>query len=284
MTSSTYDRLRAIKRKVTGMVKAPEVSSWPIMPYKTVDLVYWRPKHGTNFGDELGRTIVELMLGRRGITVFDETPAPRKLLTVGSILHFANDGTTVWGSGRNGAQPDRAHFFNQLDVRAVRGPRTREFLQKKGIAVPEIYGDPALLLPLLCGDRFTRTPTRKVALIPNLNDYGAGIDFSKMPVPVIDPRVSWNHAIAEILKCEFVIASSLHGLIVAEAYGIPARYVRLSPHEGLFKYEDYYLGSGRSGFTQATSVEEALEMGGEPPINFDAQALMNAFPYDIWLG
>ena len=56
-----------------------------------------------------------------------------------------------------------------------------------------------------------------------------------------------------LLPCELVISSSLHGLIFAEAFGIPARW--LAPRdvahlkhssyvtEGWFKYVDYYAST-----------------------------------------
>ena len=72
--------------------------------------------------------------------------------------------------------------------------------------------------------------------------------------------VSWH--IRAILDSEFVISTSLHGLVLADAYGIPARMLRITENEPLFKYQDYYEGTGRSTFTFATSVEEALTMGG----------------------
>jgi len=52
--------------------------------------------------------------------------------------------------------------------------------------------------------------------------------------------------------------------------------------EDLFKYRDYYEGTGRSEFTFATSVEEGIEMGGERPPVFDPAPLIAAFPFDLW--
>lgn len=101
---------------------------------------------------------------------------------------------------------------------------------------------------------------------------------------VVHPTEPWNEVIEKILDSAFVISSSLHGLIIAEAYGIPARYVRLSEKEPLFKYQDYYLGTGRSEFTFATSLEEALKLGGEAPIQFDPEPLYDAFPFEFWEG
>ena len=100
---------------------------------------------------------------------------------------------------------------------------------------------------------------------------------------MISPLSGWNRCVAAILRHDLILASSLHGLIIAEAYGIPARYVRLSEEENLFKYRDYYAGTGRPNFSYARSVAEGLEMGGEPSPIFDPEPLMRAFPFELWI-
>lgn len=251
-------------------------------PYSSVVLTSWRPRKGVNFGDALSRVVVELLLARRAFTLSDRTSRDHQLLAIGSILHFAEDGAVIWGSGKNGKIPDIEHTFRTLDVRAVRGPLTREFLQSRGISVPEIYGDPALLLPHVLGERFRPTGERHAAFVPNLNDQDF-VDGLLSATP-IDPTDAWNVCVEEILKYKFVLASSLHGIIVAEAYGIPARYVRLTEQESLFKYVDYYAGTGRPNFSYAHSIAEGLAMGGERPPSFNAHELLRAFPYDLWEG
>jgi pyruvyltransferase len=274
-------KLRQFKKTITRKI-APEIKRFPDMPYPTVEVFSWHPAGSVNFGDELARTIVDLMLAQKGLTMFDEVKKTRLLMSVGSVLHLADNDTVVWGTGRSGRVPDRRHLFQQLDIRAVRGPRTRDFLISQGYQVPEVFGDPGLLLPALTGDRFAPTHEKEVVFIPNLNDYEMGVDFSSIKIPVLNPRQSWNKAIAELLRYNFVLASSLHGLIIAEAYGIPARYVRLSDGEDLFKYHDYYEGTGRLLGDFATSVPEGMEMGGNEPLHYSPGKLMQSFPYDLW--
>lgn len=280
--ASIEKKLRTVKRRVSASVKGPEIEPWPVSPHRSLELIFWRPEVGNNFGDELSRVVVQLMLARRGITAEDEMPKSRRMLAIGSVLHQAQDDTVIWGTGRNGVIPDRAHFFDRLDVRAVRGPRTAEFLRARGIAVPDVFGDPGLLLPQLVGDRFKRVHGRGPAFVPNLNDYRAGVDMRNLPMPLIDPRRAWNVVVEEILGYDLIVASSLHGLIVAEAFGIPARYVRLSAEEATFKYSDYYEGTGRSDLVWANSLDEAVEMGGQPDLPALPTGLENAFPYDLW--
>lgn len=266
-----------------GQIRAHPGAPWSDLPYPTARLFVWRPPNGrVNFGDFLSRVIVELILASRGLTLGDETRESFQLMAVGSVLHFASDGAVVWGSGVNGKMPVEQHTFRSLDVRAVRGPLTREFLASRHITVPEVYGDPGLLLPLLAPQRFQRTAAMGPGFVPNLNDL-AELDTRDMrDVPVVSPLHGWNRCVEAILRHDLILASSLHGLIIAEAYGIPARYVRLSETENLFKYRDYYAGTGRPNFCFARSVAEGLEMGGEVDPVFDSSKLMQAFPFDLW--
>ena len=63
------------------------------------------------------------------VRVYDkDVDKDRKLLALGSILTYARNNDVVWGSAVNGKWLDLKHYkFTTLDVRAVRGPLTREF-------------------------------------------------------------------------------------------------------------------------------------------------------------
>ncbi|ATE60896.1 polysaccharide pyruvyl transferase family protein [Thauera sinica] len=250
------------------------------LPYGHVSLFHWRPADGSvNFGDHLSRIVVARVLGTRGMTLDDEVGQAARLLAIGSILHFAGDGDIVWGSGINGKVPESSFTARRLDIRAVRGPLTEEFLRRRGHAVPMVFGDPALLVRHLFPERFRPTGERPYVFVPNLHDLKLVADSPH----VVSPLAGWNTVIAEILKARLVLASSLHGLVIAESFGIPARYVRLSETENLFKYLDYYYGTGRSRFDYATSIPQALEMGGMPSFGFNPGPLLAAFPWDLWL-
>jgi pyruvyltransferase len=251
----------------------------PRNSYPQVQVFYWQPANGTqNFGDLLSRVIIEKLLSQSHLTLEDEVKQEKRLLGVGSILHFARNGDHVWGSGVNGKIPVELFTARSLAIHAVRGPQTRAFLTERGFSVPEIYGDPALLLPTLFPERFVVDPQRDYIVIPNLHDLTLVQDDPH----VVSPMIGWNRVVEEIVKAKMVVSSSLHGLIIADAYNIPARYVRLSETENLFKYHDYYYGTGRSDFTYATSVDEALDMGSMPTLSYDPVPLMESFPYTLW--
>ena len=250
-----------------------------------VPLFYWQEQK-VNFGDELSRVLVERIVGS-SVRCYNKRSKKqdKKLLAVGSILYFANEGDLIWGSGVHGKTYDKKYYdFHHLDVRAVRGPITRKFLQEQlGIACPEVYGDPALLFPYFFPEfKRKKNPSIDVLIIPHYADeqYFPKSDYEN----VVYTSEPWQEIIRKILDSKFVVSSTLHGLILAESYGIPARVLHVSdsPHNLVLKYQDYFLGTGRSHFSFATTVEEAIRMGGEAPPQCDLARLYAAFPFEFW--
>lgn len=246
-------------------------------------LYYWKEKF-VNFGDFVSLKLVERMI--EGPVQVYEKGTPQvgpKLLAIGSILTFAAHDDVIWGSGINGKWMDLKYYkFKNLDVRAVRGPLTRAFLIKNfGIQCPEIYGDPALLIPFLFPEfKKKKHPAYDYIIIPHYSEIAL---FPKDQYKnVVYPTEPWDVVIEKIIDSKFVISSSLHGIIIAEAFGIPARFLRITSNESLFKYEDYYLGTNRSEFHMAYSVAEALAMGGEKPHQCNLVKLYSAFPFEFW--
>lgn len=247
-------------------------------------LFYWQEDPSPNFGDVLSLKLVERIVGGPLRTYVKRTKnQDKKLLAIGSIFYFANEGDVVWGSGINGKTLEKKYYqFAHLDVRAVRGPLTRQFLfEHFQIESPEIYGDPALLFPYLFPEfKRKESPSLDYIIIPHFLEEKL---LPKMDPHVVHPTDPWNQVLEKILDSKFVISSSLHGVVIAEAYGIPARLLRMTEKNHLFKYQDYYLGTGRPNFQFATSIEEALRMGGEPPFECDLQKLYDAFPFEYWM-
>lgn len=180
--------------------------------------VWWSqaPKPG-NLGDVLTPVIL------RGLG-YEVRHAPRRkadLFAIGSIVRFVRRGQTVWGSGAMWRHDRPAPDARYL---AVRGPLTRDVVRAVGGECPEVYGDPALLLPKV-HDR----PVEKrhdVGLVPHYIDR-ADPQVTGSDLPTIDPlRADPLEVVDEIRACHAILSSSLHGLIVAHAYGIPAAWVR----------------------------------------------------------
>lgn len=270
----------------------------PLADGHTVPVYRWVPNrpNASNFGDELGPLIVRALLERHGkqhLQVIDAPSVSRsKLLSVGSIIHNARKGDVIWGAGINGkAWPKHVTGKMDIVVTAVRGPLTREALKTCGIASPEIYDDPGLLFPrLFAGEieqaikkRRSTGPTGGILHVPNLNDERLmSTDHLALDTDIrsVSPGLSpWDVA-AEIAVADLVLASSLHGIVLAEALGIAVRPIA-SLFEPAFKYIDYFLGTGRSSPVLSTSIPQALQSADLPAPAFDANALMDAFPHEM---
>ncbi len=259
------------------------LSAFHLEANEELPLYFWdaKPQLGfSNFGDVLSAVLVERMV-EKSVQIANSTDQ-KKFLGMGSILHYARDNDVIWGTGLNGKSPEKAYSFTTLDVRAIRGPLTRDFLLKRGIPCPEVYGDPTLLVPIFFPEfKKAEHPAFDYIVIPHFSDEHL---FAELP-NVVSVKEPWNVVIEKVLNSRFVISSALSGIILAEAFGIPARLLQVENKantEDLFKYKDYYSGTHRPHFQYATSIAQALEMGGESLPVCDLNALVQAFPFELY--
>lgn len=164
------------------------------------------------------------------------------MLFIGSIARRANSKTTVVGSGIIDSG-DRLNPEAKWNL--VRGPLTRDRIIKLGGTCLESYGDPALITPLLCNES---KKEHDIGFIPH------HINYSQVKESLNDEFVvqlrhlhrSPLDTVKEITKCRKVISSSLHGIIIAHAYGIPAAWVesenKLKGDD--VKFQDYFQSVG----------------------------------------
>lgn len=247
-------------------------------------LLWWGEDPEINFGDYLSLVIVEKILDKKIDYLVKPPKFPqRKLIALGSLLFYAREQDVIWGSGVHGKISNPKEYkFKNLDVRAVRGPITHDFLVNNfGIDCPEVYGDPALLFPLLFPEfKKKEHPKYPFIVIPQYNERKL---YQNLNLPyIVLPTEPWDVVLDKILDSEFVISASLHGLVLADAFGIPNRFLRATEKEYLLKYTDYYLSTGRPEYRYATSIEEALLIGPESPPACDLRKLYDAFPFDLW--
>lgn len=176
---------------------------------------------GTNVGDTLTPVLLEYFTPHKAewVSSLDDN----KLLVCGSILEFAKPGDTVLGAG---------HYKKELinlqgvNVLALRGRLSGE---------APVYGDPALLLPLMYKPNIKKT--KKVGHIPHIWQQ------HRFQEEYISVNLPWKDFVDEVLKCETIISSSLHGVIIAQAYGVPVvwQHYKIIPGARI-KHEDYLSG------------------------------------------
>lgn len=251
-----------------------------------VNLMYFDEKIGPdkkpNVGDLLSKVTFDYLLKHKGIKSLKAKHTVR-ITFIGSVIQFLTADAVVFGSGflfEYVAQPFAKKKL-KLDVRAVRGPLTRAKLQEIGYVVPEVYGDPAILLPIFYTP-VAAADKKDFLVIPHWKTVDK---YVKMGYPVLSPLTAdWRNFINEIASAKLIISSSLHGVIIAEAYGVPAILLDEVEKGNLFKYEDYYLSTGRKEFTKVKTVEEGLQIAVPTVPNLEElkTGLLNAFPVDIF--
>lgn len=209
-----------------------------------VAMMWWEQPFPGNLGDIIGPYVVGALTG---IPPRFSKASPR-LLSIGSIIRFAKAGDTVWGSGA-------AAFTQVIDpqarFRAVRGPLTRDLVLKAGAECPEVYGDPAWFLPLIRPCRNVKK-THKLGLIRHFTHEAQPLDVAPdvRQIGILRGSVAEIEAfLDEMNACEAIISTSLHGLIIAQAYGIPAMWAvdtasNRQIHGDGMKFTDYALSVG----------------------------------------
>ena len=165
-----------------------------------------------------------------------------KLLAVGSIMSALRRGDSVWGSGcirhKQIIAPPNTTFI------AIRGKKTKRMI--RNAFVPNVFGDPALLLPLIYNPVVEKK--HKIGILPHFIDKEIARPIAeKENYHFIDIQTNWKSVIDEIKSCEKIISSTLHGIIFSEAYNIPVVWAKYSDNiiGGEFKFQDYFSGTYR---------------------------------------
>ncbi len=238
---------------------------------KSIPVFWYRiPGGGKNFGDELGPYIIQKLSGARITYVpvvastlstikffFEEFFSKRYnaaylksilqaaftknvVVGIGSILSFIyHPSARVWGSGIISQKVK----INKAQFLAVRGKFTQQRLSELGFAAPEIIGDPALLLPLI----FNKGVSKKyrLGIIPHYIHYEElAHKFNQDDVLVINLLEDVEKVLLQIFSCHKILSTSLHGIIVSQAYGIPSLWCNFNSKDNLggdnIKFQDYF--------------------------------------------
>lgn len=245
-----------------------------------------------NWGDDLNGYFISSLTKRKILfknNSFFGIFIKQNYVCIGSVLDWISDKhSIIWGSGI--IFNDRPLKVTPKQVLAVRGHLTREYLLKHGIECPEVYGDPALLLPYFY--RPQQTKKYHIGFIPHICHQNDPVvkDFLKNNTNTVMIDLhhyqNWHDVIDLINQCELIISSSLHGLIVSDAYGVPNVWVKLSfkLNGGDFKFLDYFSSVGRDSepvcidsILDTQSIEEKAKEW--KPIEWDPSPLLNACPF-----
>lgn len=211
-----------------------------------------------NFGDELSPLIVKAVSGRN---VEWSPAAAAELVAIGSVFELAArvpNSAAVWGTGiRADCDADRAEEIRASvgPILAVRGPNTRSALR---LAEDTPLGDPGLLATRLV-DR-VRDLNDAPLVIPHFSAWNSGhgraqvAQLKALSFQIAPPSLEPMEMIRRIAGARFVLSSSLHGVVIAHALGVPTQLLvnsATSVREPMWKYHDYFESLGSTVNTLA---------------------------------
>lgn len=197
----------------------------------------------TGIGSGLGRFFVK-------DSVLNHTPKGIVARELGKLMPPLR----VWSAGFI-EYPKEQEFSLRRDVKvaSVRGEITRQRLEKilNCKLDDTTTGDGGLLAALLIEKNVEKK--YEIGIIPHLREKGLPL-FDKIVdandnIKIIDVAGEPMQVLEEIASCEYILSSSLHGLIVSDSFGIPNQ--RLMVSEKLvgdgYKFDDYYSAFGIKG-------------------------------------
>ena len=189
-----------------------------------------------NVGDLIGPYLLEKLSGKKARkNIFGVRP---HYLSVGSILDQVTEKSNVWGSGFLKKSDELRYEPEKLSL--VRGKLTKNKLPSK---YNPALGDPALALSQFYTPQISRIKKWKMGLVLHYSDEHLEPLFSQQKeVKIIKISQGVESFIDQITSCEVVFSSSLHGLIVSDAYQVNNCWIKFSSCERKddFKYHDYF--------------------------------------------
>ena len=279
-----------------------------------------------NLGDALSAVIVSAIAGYPARRVGFDNPSER-MVAVGTIGHAQKNGTLhFWGAGLDATlnpvdrslnrytRPPNTEFL----IHAVRGRQTANVLREQGITVPDVFGDPVWFLPRVMPMGHVRK-THELGVVLHISELESADPqatvkqiFQRYSIPaslagsvrLINTYTAPNFnafeaKVEEIASCRRIVSTSLHGMVIAEAYGIPCGWfgtyeagrMILNAADAEQKIDhrirDFYSGAGKPGIVafcqdrgRETPWEDVMAWIDEAwqPLSYDGRALFDSFP------
>ena len=209
---------------------------------------------GFNAGDFFAIFIAPIISGRPASFRDDSQGNKNSLCVVGSILSWGI--RYMWGPGL--LYDDKRGLPGTTEVVfACRGPRSYDdfaVTALEGTVMHKVYGDSGSLLSWFYQPH-DQTKKYPLCVLPHHLDWDKKVPFltrmdewwdgdTPFRIDIMQPLFKIAD---EIVQCEFVLCSSLHGIIFSDSYGVPNAHMKyknnvIGEH---FKFLDYYDSVGR---------------------------------------
>ncbi len=250
--------------------------------------VYYAPIN--NMGDDLNRLLMEKVFKQQldmrihindfdimgigsclGNCFYNKDMHEAKLKLFAKKMLSKLSGTGhVWGTGFIQEYPFESLQLirNNIQFDIVRGELSRRGVSKViGHELDVPLADGGLLAPMLIQDKKINK-CGKIGIIPHYREKENQKVLELMKcvgeeAVLIDVQHDSIEVIEQIASCDYVISSSLHGLIVADAFNVPNTRIKITDNllgTG-FKFDDYYSSYGMEKKPIIISDKKTIDRG-----------------------
>jgi hypothetical protein len=238
-----------------------------------------------NVGDRITPDLLDVLFGLR--TIYYSSGEQPHLIGAGSILSGATTHSHVWGAGLMLPQKGVGSAAPE-HIYAVRGKLTLAALREAGVTVGDVpLGDPAYLIrhtSLHC----QRPKKYRLGVVPHYVDRRDPRIIRLLTedgVADLNVHADPDEFLELMAHCDAIASSSLHGLIFAEALGIPNVWLHLSDRvvgDG-FKFRDWFSMTANPQALpfvprECDSASEYVTRADLHDCKIDSSALIAAFP------
>lgn len=236
------------------------------------------------------------------------------LVTVGSLWRMMGTGDHIWGTGvafagtvkqRCRKETKKHLLVKHVHVHSSRGPLSAgeivSFCNYSSVTedgkIPAA-GDAGFLVPFIFPEYPTRyrdssvqqgesrTSNTGLCVVLHKKDESRLSKEDAGGAKQLKVSLPWSEMVQSLSNCTAVASSSLQGIILAEAVGVPSRRVRMSGAPGDFKFSDFYMSYRRIEPRSATSVTEVFN-DSLPALPFEersnyAKKILKTFPVELF--
>lgn len=210
-------------------------------------LIYFKGSR-PNFGDDLNA-----ILWPQLIPEFFDEDGDEGFLGIGTIIGMRFAPVKKLHVFSSGVGYDSIEFGADLrKVWCVRGPYSAKHL---GLEPRHALTDGGILAPLIL--KKPDQPANDICVVPHwetLSEGDWGLACRLAGMRLVNPMQEASVAVESIISARLVLTESLHGAIIADAYGIPWIPFTTTSNFSLFKWRDW-----------TSSVQIRLRLGHVPP-------------------
>jgi len=248
LTSKQLDIIKLANSFLYYMMNKNNKSTLP-----AIKLAWWHLPEPGNYGDWLSPYIINKITGRKIDFVNPQSKniAESHYFSIGSIGKFTKNNSIVLGTGISAKDAELNIHAKYL---MVRGPYTRQRILELGGECPEVYGDPAVVLPKIYTPKISdeNKNSEKLLLVRHFTNQDIKLnlpnDMDEISIFASHPKYI-EKFIDTLHQYKGVVTSAMHCYITCQAYGIPCALVTFkgntkSVHGDGMKYRDYLSGVG----------------------------------------